>query len=89
MTIDTIYEQIYDETFDSTYRFLKAGLGKDRDHNIFTLNQTLSTLWTYYSNDQTGRGDVAQMKIQAEIAATELVLFELKEAKAAALREVS
>lgn len=89
MNMNTMNDQIYDKTFDSTYNFLHKGLCGDLDHDIFILNQTINTLWTYYGNNQSGRGDIAQMKIEAEIAATELVLFELKETKSKRLRSVS
>ncbi len=89
MDFNQFNDTIYDDKFDSTYRFLRAGLSGNLDHDIFTLNQTIDTLWIYYGNNQSGRGDIAQMKIEAEIAATELVLFELREEKAAILREVS
>ncbi len=89
MDFNQFNDDIYDDKFDATYRFLKSGLSGNLDHDIFTLNQTLDTLWIYYGNNQSGRGDIAQMKIEAEIAATELMLFELREKKAAILKEVS
>lgn len=84
MTNDEMFnieETIYNETFDKTYRFLKAGLTNSLDYDINALHNTIETLTTYYGNNQSGRGDLSQTRITAEIAATEAMLSELIEAK--------
>lgn len=76
-----IDQTIYNETFDKTYRFLQAGLTDNLDYDINALHNTIETLSTYYGNNQTGRGDLSQTRITAEIAATEAMLMELIESK--------
>lgn len=74
-----IEEDIYQETFDSTYKFLYLGMPDDINMAINMVLTTLETLTTYLGNDLTGRGSSAQVRLEAEIAATEVVWLELVE----------
>ncbi len=74
-----IYEDIYNDQFDKTYRFTKAGLTGHLEEDIKTLETTIQTLFDYQGQDWIGRGDVFLARSNATIAATEMVLTQLKE----------
>jgi len=71
-------DELYKEHFDKTCNFIKSGLTGDRDEDIKTLETTIKTLFDFQGLDWIGRGDIVLVKNQASIAATETVLFELK-----------
>lgn len=75
--IHKIEEEIYQETFDNTYKFLYMGMSDHIDIAINTLHTTIETLCIYSGNNQTGRGSLSQLRLDAELAATEVVLLEL------------
>jgi len=79
MTKNNIEDTIYKEAFEKTYKFLYSGLSDNLEQDIFDLSNGLESLLTYYDNNYTGRGEISQSRIAAEIAATELVLLELKQ----------
>ena len=74
-------EQKYDEVFESTYAFLTKKKILDLDKEIKMLETTIDSLMIYSGNDWTGRGESASNRISAQLAATETLLIELKEAK--------
>lgn len=72
-------EDLYDEQYKTTYLFVKKGLTGNRDEDIANLESTIKTLQDYQGLDWIGRGDMFLARNQATIAATEEVLYELKE----------
>lgn len=72
-------DELYDGHFEKTYIFVKRGLTGDLKEDIEILESTIKTLFDYQGLDWIGRGDIFLVKNQASIAATETVLFELKE----------
>jgi hypothetical protein len=72
-------DEIYDKQFNTTYKFIRSGLSGKLDEDIKTLESTIKTLFDYQGLDWIGRGDLFLVKNQATIAATETVLYELKE----------
>jgi hypothetical protein len=74
-----IYEDIYNDQFDKTYRFTMAGLTGDIEEDIHILETTIHTLFEYQGQDWVGRGDVFLARNNATIAATEMVLTKLKD----------
>lgn len=79
--IREIEEKVYNDTFDKTYNFLYMGMPDNIDIAIGTMLTTIETLTTYSGNNLTGRGTLSQIRIDAEIAATETVWLELLEKK--------
>lgn len=71
-------EEIYNEHFEKTYLFVKAGLTGDVKKDIETLKSTIETLYDYQGLDWIGRGDIFLARNQASIAATEEILHDLK-----------
>jgi len=78
-----IEDKVYDETFDKTYNFLHLGMNDNIDIAINTLLATLESLLTHSGNNKNGRGSLSQARMDAEIAATEVVWLELVEKKKA------
>lgn len=70
--------EIYTEHFNKTISFIKAGLTGNKEEDIKTLEATIKTLFDYQGLDWIGRGDIFLAKNQASIAATEELLYELK-----------
>ena len=76
-----IYEDIYSDQFDKTYRFTMAGLTGNIEEDIQMLETTIQTLFEYQGQDWIGRGDIFLARNNATIAATEMVLIKLKDEK--------
>ncbi|MCT4584429.1 MAG: hypothetical protein N4A54_05835 [Peptostreptococcaceae bacterium] len=72
-------DEIYEEHYDQSYRFLKNALSNDLKKEINILETTLENMLTYQGNDWTGRGDISSVKLNAYIAAAEALKEELKE----------
>lgn len=83
INMNQIEDDVYDEAFDKTYKFLHMGLNDNIDIAINTLLATLDSLSTYSGNNKNGRGSLSQARLNAEIAATEVVWLELVEKKKA------
>lgn len=72
-------DEVYNYAYENTYRFIKRGLIGKLEEDIALLETTVKTLLDDQGLDLTGRGDMYLAKNQASIAATEAVLYELKE----------
>lgn len=72
-------DNLYQEHFRKTYAFIQSGLTGDVEKDIETLETTIQSLYDYQGLDWIGRGDIFLVKNQASIAATEEILYELKE----------
>jgi hypothetical protein len=77
MNIDM--ERIYKEQFNKTYNFLKSSLTGDKVKDIEVLENTIKILLVSQGNDWIGRGELAQTKQSASIAAAEELKAVLKE----------
>lgn len=72
-------EEKYNEVFDNTYRFLKTKKIVNINNEIKLLETTLESLLVHAGNDWVGRGELSATKMNAQIAATETILIELKD----------
>ncbi len=70
--------EIYKNQYEKTYRFLKSGLTGNIKKDISNLESSIKTLIDCQGIDWIGRGDLFLVKNQAQIAANETLLYELK-----------
>jgi hypothetical protein len=72
-TIDNRFDEIYQKTWQWLLK-----LRKDPTFTCDDLQRTLNVLYTQSDLDWTGRGMMADVSFQAQIAAHEVMLFECR-----------
>ncbi len=76
-----LYDNAFENQFDTTYAFAKKGLTGNTEQDINTLKATVKTLLDYQGLDWVGRGELFLANNSASIAATEVLIQELVSAK--------
>lgn len=76
-----LYDNAFENQFDSTYAFIKRDLTGNTEQDLDTLRATVKTLIDYQGLDWVGRGELFLANNSASIAATEVLIQELISAK--------
>ena len=70
------YEEQFQQAYDGTFNLMKERRRTDPDFSIQRLRELLDTYYVNEGNNWVGRGESAQNKIAASIAAMEEMLAE-------------